>query len=74
LFESLEIFLTGDKGDVPYAEMAARLNLGQSALKMAIQRMRRRYGDLLRAEIAHTVTTAQEVDEEIRALFAAVRR
>ena len=59
---------------MPYAEMAARLSLGESAVKMAIQRLRRRYGDLLRSEIAQTVTTPQEIDEEIRALFAAVRR
>ena len=74
LFEELQVYLTGDKGDAPYAETAARLNLGESALKMAIQRLRRRYGDLLRAEIAHTVSKPQEIDEEIRALFAAVRR
>jgi RNA polymerase sigma-70 factor (ECF subfamily) len=54
--------------------MAVRLDLGESALKMSIQRLRRRYGDLLRAEIAHTVSTPQEIDEEIRSLFAAVRR
>lgn len=74
LFDELQVYLTGDKGDAPYAETAARLNLGESALKMSIQRLRRRYGDLLRAEIAHTVSTPQEIDEEIRALFAAVRR
>jgi RNA polymerase sigma-70 factor (ECF subfamily) len=54
--------------------MAVRLNLRESALKMAIQRLRRRYGDLLRAEIAHTVASPREIDEEIRALFAAVQR
>lgn len=74
LFEELQVYLTGDKGDAPCAETAARLNLGESALKMSIQRLRRRYGDLLRAEIAHTVSTPQEIDEEFRALFAAVRR
>jgi len=74
LFDALQVYLTGEKGDVPYAVIAARLNLGESALKMSIQRLRRQYGDLLRAEIAHTVGSPQEVDEEIRALFAAVRR
>ena len=71
LFDALQIFLTGDKGAVPYAEMAARLNLGESALKMSIQRLRRRFGELLREEIAHTVSRPEEIDEEIRALFAA---
>jgi len=73
LFDALQVYLTGDKGAVPYAAMAARLNLGESALKMSIQRLRRRFGELLRAEVAHTVSTPAEIDEEIRALFAAAR-
>ena len=39
---------------------------------MAVQRMRRRFGERLRAEIAHTVSSPEEIDEEIRSLFAAV--
>ena len=58
---------------MPYAETAARLDLGESALKMSIQRLRRRFGELLRAEVAHTVSTPTEIDEEIRSLFAAAR-
>lgn len=73
LFDALQIYLTGDKGAVPYVETAARLNLGESALKMSIQRLRRRFGELLRAEVDHTVSSAAEIDEEIRALFAAAR-
>jgi DNA-directed RNA polymerase specialized sigma24 family protein len=73
-FDALQVFLTGDKGEVPYAEMAKRLELGESALKMSIQRLRRRFGELLRDEIAHTVSKPEEIDEEIRALFAALRR
>lgn len=74
LFDALQVYLTGDKGAVPYAETAARLNLGESALKMSIQRLRRRFGDFLRAEVAHTVSSPAEIDEEIRALFAAARQ
>lgn len=54
--------------------MAARLNLTEGGVKMAVLRMRRRFGELLRAEIAHTVTKPEEIDEEIRCLFAAVQR
>jgi len=72
LFEALQGYLSGDKGAVPYAEMAARLNLTEAALKMSVLRLRRRFGELLRAEIAHTVTRPEEIDEEIRALFAAI--
>lgn len=73
-FDALQVFLTGDKGEVPYAEMAKRLNVGESALKMSIQRLRRRFGELLRAEIAHTVSRPEEIDGEIRALFSALQR
>ena len=43
------------------------------AIKATVHRLRRRYGELLRAEIAQTVTTAGEVEDELRDLFAAVR-
>ena len=72
LFDALQIYLSGEKGGISYAEMAARLNLTEGSVKMAVLRMRRRFGELLRAEIAHTVTKPEEIDEEIRCLFAAV--
>lgn len=72
LFEALQVYLSGDKGGVSYAEMAARLNLTEGSVKMAVLRMRRRFGELLREEIAHTVAKPEEIDEEIRCLFAAV--
>jgi RNA polymerase sigma-70 factor (ECF subfamily) len=72
LFDELKIFLTGDKGAGTYAELAAQLNTTEAALKMTISRMRRRYGELLRAEIARTVSTPEETEEELRALFAAL--
>jgi RNA polymerase sigma-70 factor (ECF subfamily) len=72
LFDELKVFLTGDKGTGGYAELAVTLNTTEAALKMAISRMRRRYGELLRAEIARTVSTPEEVEDELRALFAAL--
>lgn len=73
VFDVLQVYLSGDRGGVvPYAEMQVRLGLSESALKMAVQRLRRRFGELLREEVAHTVSSREEVDEEIRALFAAV--
>lgn len=71
-FEALQVYLSGDKGVVSYAQTAARLGWGNSAVKMAIQRLRRRFGELLREEIAQTVSKPEEIDEEIRALFAAL--
>ena len=71
-FEDLKIFLTGEKRTVSYAELALKLDTTESALKMAVSRMRQRYGELLRAEIANTVHSPGEIDEELRALFAAL--
>ena len=72
LFEALQPCISGDKGIVSYADVAGRLNMTEGAVKMAVLRLRRRFGELLRAEIANTVTRPEEIDEEIRALFAAV--
>ena len=73
-FDALQVYLSGDRGAVPYTETQARLGLGERALKMAVLRLRRRFGELLREEIAHTVCRPEDIDEEIRALFAAVSR
>jgi DNA-directed RNA polymerase specialized sigma24 family protein len=73
LFVALEPCLAG--GDLlPYVELMARLDLKVSALKMAVHRMRKRFGELLREEIAHTVATPDEIDDEIRHLIAAATR
>jgi RNA polymerase sigma factor (sigma-70 family) len=71
-FEELKIFLTGEKRTVSYTELALKLNSTEAALKMAVSRMRQRYAQLLRAEIAETVTGPESVEEELRALFAAL--
>ena len=70
LFDCLKVYLTADKGTVPYQEMAARLKMTEGAVKVAVHRLRRRYRDLLRDEIAQTVTTEDQINEEIRDLFA----
>ena len=70
LFELLRGCLAKDESALPYAEIAARLNLTEAAVKMAVQRVRARYREILRAEIAGTVGSPEEVDEEIRHLFS----
>jgi DNA-directed RNA polymerase specialized sigma24 family protein len=71
LFEYLQSCLAREESALPYAEIAARLNLTQAAVKMAIHRLRARYREILRTEIAHTVSSPGEVEEEIRLLFSA---
>ena len=73
LFECLKGTLTGEDAPRPYADLAAELGMSGQAIKVTVHRLRRRYGELLRAEIAQTVTTAEEIDDELRDLFAAVR-
>jgi DNA-directed RNA polymerase specialized sigma24 family protein len=74
VFEELKVYLTGQTRAASYAELAEKLKTTEAALKMAVSRMRQRYGELLRAEIASTVSSPEEVEEELRALFAALSR
>jgi RNA polymerase sigma-70 factor (ECF subfamily) len=72
LFDELKVFLTGEKPKGGYAELALKLNTTEAALKMTVSRMRQRYGEILRAEIANTVSSPDEIEEEMHALFAAL--
>jgi len=73
-FDELKIFLTGEKHPETYAMLADKVGTTEAALKMSISRLRRRYGQLLREEIAHTVSRPEEVEEELRGLAAALSR
>jgi len=69
LFEELKVFLSGSARPMPHAELAAKYEISVSAVGVAVHRLRRRYGELLRQEIARTVNDPQEVDDEIRHLI-----
>lgn len=69
-FDVLKAFLIAGDAAASYAQTAARLNLTESAVKAAIYRLRQRYGELLRAEIAHTVSGPREMQEELRHFLA----
>jgi RNA polymerase sigma factor (sigma-70 family) len=68
-FEELKIFLAGEKPPVSYTELAAKLGSSETALRKEVQRLRHRYGELLREEIARTVADPREFQEELRHLF-----
>ena len=68
-FEELKSFIIGDHAGTTYAQAAAKLNMTEAAAKKAASRMRRRYRELLREEIAQTVAGPDEVEDEIRNLF-----
>jgi RNA polymerase sigma-70 factor (ECF subfamily) len=71
-FEMLSAFLNRDSEDPRYEEVAASTGMSPGALRMSVLRMRRKYKELLRDEIAATVSTPNEVDEEIRYLLSVV--
>ncbi len=67
--ETLKPCLLGEGDHQPYATLASKLGLSEGALKVAIHRVRKRYRQLLREEIAHTVATPAEVQEEMQHLL-----
>jgi DNA-directed RNA polymerase specialized sigma24 family protein len=72
LFLILEPHLTGSEQAVSRVEIARRLNLSAAAVGMALHRLRHRFGEFLREEIALTVNDPDEVEDELRSLMAIV--
>ena len=72
-FERLKVFLLG-QSDAPYATLAREMNTSEGALKVAIHRLRKRYRELFRQEIADTVADPAEVESELRYLAAVLAR
>jgi RNA polymerase sigma factor (sigma-70 family) len=70
LFQELKPLLCGEKGPGTYAEIAARHGISEGAVKMTVVRLRQRYAALLRSEIAQTVSSPEQVEQEIRHLLA----
>lgn len=75
LFVAIKGFLTGHRtGEVSYGQVAAASGLTESGVKSAIWRMRQRYGEIFREEVANTVSSPEEVEEEIRHLLSVMGR
>lgn len=72
LFAALNPCLAGGPEAQPYAELGERLQMSEGAVKVAVHRLRKRYRELLRAEVAETMGAGEDVDEELRHLFAAL--
>ena len=73
IINELGAILTENSDAAPYSEIASRLGISEGAVRVAVHRLRKRYGVLLRQEIAATVNDPAEVDDEIRSLFASLR-
>jgi RNA polymerase sigma factor (sigma-70 family) len=72
LFEKLKDYLWGEAGAATYASIASELGLSETAVKVAAHRLRQRFREVLRAEIARTVSREEEIDDELRHLFSIV--
>jgi RNA polymerase sigma-70 factor (ECF subfamily) len=72
LFEALQAHLWGDADSTPYPELAERFGLTLANVKVTAHRLRQRYRELLREEIAHTVALPGQIDDELRHLMQVV--
>jgi RNA polymerase sigma-70 factor (ECF subfamily) len=72
LFLALRPCFSGDRNQIPYAELGTRLAMSEDGIKVAVHRLRKRYGELLRTHIAHTVNRVEDIDDEIRHLISVV--
>ncbi len=73
IFEALKAYLGGSDTSVPYRQIAQQLQSSEGAVKVAVHRLRQRCRNCLRQEIAQTVASPADVDEELRHLFQAVQ-
>jgi RNA polymerase sigma factor (sigma-70 family) len=73
LFAKLKPLLVAESPGESYTEIGHELHLSEGAVKVAVHRLRRRYAELLHAEVARTLEHPRDVQEEIRALFGALR-
>lgn len=72
LFEEIKGYLSGDNDLALYAEVARKNGTTENAIKMMVSRLRQRYRELIREEIAQTVASPEEIDDELRYLLAAL--
>ena len=74
LFDNLKAYIPVQSGSVPYRDAAAKLNMTEGAVKTTVHRLRKRCRELLRDEIAQTVASEGQIDDEIRGLFTILAR
>jgi RNA polymerase sigma factor (sigma-70 family) len=71
-FEALKGTLTADRADDTYKEIGEHLGMSEGAIKVAVHRLRKRYRDALREEVARTVNDPVAIEDELRTLFASL--
>lgn len=73
-FDALKAWLTAGRGEIPYADVAVRLRMTEGAARVAVHRLRRRFRELFRENIAQTVAKSDDVDAEMRHLASVLSR
>jgi RNA polymerase sigma factor (sigma-70 family) len=73
LFLEVKNLLSGERDSDAYRAIAGRISMSEGAIRVAVHRLRQRYGELLRDEIAQTVEDPAEIEEELRYLLTALR-
>jgi len=73
-FDTLRPFLSDTKGTISYVDAAVRLDMTEAATRKIVQRLRERYRELLREEVAHTVGAPHETESELRYLLSVFAR
>jgi RNA polymerase sigma-70 factor (ECF subfamily) len=71
IYAQLQRFLWGRQAEVSYDEMGKVLGMNEGAVKVAVHRLRQRFRDLLREEVANTVRAPEEIEDEMRHLLGA---
>ena len=69
-FEHLRAFIVAEDRALPYSEIAVQLGISEGALKVTVHRLRRRFRELMREEISHTVLAPEETRQEIEFLMS----
>jgi DNA-directed RNA polymerase specialized sigma24 family protein len=73
VFRELQPFLSGEQAIPAYKDVAVRLALSEGAARVTVHRLRERYRELIRKEIADTLEAGEDVEDEMRHLFAVLR-
>jgi RNA polymerase sigma-70 factor (ECF subfamily) len=73
LFANLHRYLTADDSELKYRQLCEEMEMSEGAIKVAVHRMRARYRQMVRQQVARTVASPSDVDDEIRRLFIALR-
>ena len=69
-FDRLKACLTAERGEIAYAEIAAALAVSEGAARVAVHRLRKRFREVFREEIAHTLSRSEDIEAEVRYLIS----